>query len=346
MTCITNPGSDDLRNLSHCSKEPIDGRHDPKVQPGRDVRPATGDRLRRADTELVIEVEKDLTTYWEAMQFSDGRDIRHGMGEGQGQSRFNRAGGALDTVITNAPIVDHTGTSKADGGLCDGRIAKTGKAGNPGAQPGIDIVIGPGTEAIAGEGKIHTDTLNESGFVENTVKAMNGRTFHAFRPEGAGGGHAPDIIRICDADHVLLASTNPPRPFTLNTLEERLGMRMVCHHLDKSVPEKVAFAQSRVQRETITAEDIQHDLGTISIIASDSQAIGRVGEGLVRPWQTAAKMNTQPGRLAAETGDNDNDNDSIRVRHDVANIPINPAMARGMGGKIGSVAAGKRDLVL
>ena len=272
MTRITNPGSDDLRNLSHCAKEPIEGRHDPKVQPGRDVRPATGDRLRRADTELVIEVEKDLTTYWDEMHFSDGRGIPNGMGQSQSQSqsRFNRAGRVVNTVITNVLIVDHTGTSKADGGLYDGRIAKTGKAGNPGAQPGIDIVIGPGTEAIAGEGNIHTDTLNQSGFVENTVKAMNGRTFHAFHPEGAGGGHAPDIIRICGADHVLLASTNPPRPFTLNRLEERLGMRMVCHHLDKSVPETVAFAQSRVQRETITAEDIQHDLGTISIIASDS----------------------------------------------------------------------------
>ncbi|HBG98399.1 MAG TPA: urease subunit alpha [Rhodobacteraceae bacterium] len=421
--------------------------------------PTTGDRVRLADTDLIIEVERDLTTYGEEVKFGGGKVIRDGMG----QSQAARADGAVDTVITNAMILDHTGIYKADVGLRDGRIAKIGKAGNPDTQPGVDIVIGPGTEAIAGEGRIltaggfdshihficpqqiedalhsglttmlgggtgpahgtlattctpgawhigrmlqaadafpmnlafagkgnaslakaleeqilagacalklhedwgttpgaidcclsvadawdvqvmiHTDTLNESGFVENTVKAMKGRTIHAFHTEGAGGGHAPDIIKICGEAHVLPSSTNPTRPFTVNTLEEHLDMLMVCHHLDKSIPEDVAFAESRIRRETIAAEDILHDMGAFSIIASDSQAMGRVGEVIIRTWQTADKMKKQRGRLAAETGDNDN----FRVRRYVAKYTINPAIAHGIAHEIGSVEEGKRaDLVL
>jgi urease subunit alpha len=421
--------------------------------------PTTGDRVRLADTDLIIEVERDLTTYGDEVKFGGGKVIRDGMG----QSQITRAGGAVDTVITNALIVDHAGIYKADVGLKDGRIHKTGKAGNPDTQPDVDIIIGPGTEIIAGEGKIltaggfdshihficpqqiedalhsglttmlgggtgpahgtlattctpgpwhigrmlqaadafpmnlafagkgnaslpaaleeqvlggacalklhedwgttpaaidccltvadamdvqvmiHTDTLNESGFVEHTLKAMKGRTIHAFHTEGAGGGHAPDIIKICGEDHVLPASTNPTRPFTVNTLEEHLDMLMVCHHLDKSIPEDVAFAESRIRRETIAAEDILHDLGAFSIIASDSQAMGRVGEVLIRTWQTADKMKKQRGRLADETGDNDN----LRVRRYIAKYTINPAIAHGIADEIGSVAKGKRaDLVL
>jgi len=421
--------------------------------------PTTGDRLRLADTDLIIEVEHDLTTYGDEVKFGGGKVIRDGMG----QSQITRAGGAVDTVITNALIVDHSGIYKADVGLKDGRIAKIGKAGNPDTQPNVDIIIGPGTEIIAGEGKIltaggfdshihficpqqiedalhsglttmlgggtgpahgtlattctpgpwhigrmlqaadafpmnlafagkgnaslpaaleeqvlggacalklhedwgttpaaidccltvadamdvqvmiHTDTLNESGFVEHTLKAMKGRTIHAFHTEGAGGGHAPDIIKICGKDHVLPASTNPTRPFTVNTLEEHLDMLMVCHHLDKSIPEDVAFAESRIRRETIAAEDILHDLGAFSIIASDSQAMGRVGEVLIRTWQTADKMKKQRGRLADEVGDNDN----LRVRRYIAKYTINPAIAHGIADEIGSVAEGKRaDLVL
>ena len=421
--------------------------------------PTTGDRLRLADTDLIIEVEKDLTTYGEEVKFGGGKVIRDGMG----QAQTTRAEGAVDTVITNALIVDHTGIYKADVGLKDGRIAKIGKAGNPDTQPGVDIIVGPGTEAIAGEGKIltaggfdshihficpqqiedalhsglttmlgggtgpahgtlattctpgpwhimqmmgaaeafpmnlafagkgnaslpgalieqveagacalklhedwgttpgaidcclsvaddmdvqvmiHTDTLNESGFVENTVKAMKGRTIHAFHTEGAGGGHAPDIIKICGEDFVLPSSTNPTRPFTVNTLEEHLDMLMVCHHLDKSIPEDVAFAESRIRRETIAAEDILHDMGAFSIIASDSQAMGRVGEVIIRTWQTADKIKKQRGRLAEETGDNDN----FRVRRYVAKYTINPAIAHGMAAHIGSIEEGKRaDLVL
>ncbi len=421
--------------------------------------PTTGDRLRLADTDLVIEVENDLTTYGEEVKFGGGKVIRDGMG----QSQVARAAGAVDTVITNALIVDHSGIYKADVGLKDGRIDKIGKAGNPDTQPGVDIIIGPGTEAIAGEGKIltaggfdshihficpqqiedalhsglttmlgggtgpahgtlattctpgpwhigrmlqaadafpmnlafagkgnaslpaaleeqvlggacalklhedwgttpatidccltvadamdvqvmiHTDTLNESGFVENTVKAMKGRTIHAFHTEGAGGGHAPDIIKICGEAHVLPSSTNPTRPFTVNTLEEHLDMLMVCHHLDKSIPEDLAFAESRIRRETIAAEDILHDMGAFSIIASDSQAMGRVGEVLIRTWQTADKMKKQRGRLAEETGDNDN----FRVRRYIAKYTINPAIAHGMSTEIGSIEEGKRaDLVL
>ena len=421
--------------------------------------PTTGDRLRLADTELVVEVEKDLTTYGEEVKFGGGKVIRDGMG----QSQATRAEGAVDTVITNALILDHTGIYKADVGLKEGRIAKIGKAGNPDIQPGVDIVVGPGTEAIAGEGKIltaggfdshihyicpqqvedalhsgvttmlgggtgpatgtlattctpgpwhiarmleaadafpmnlafagkgnaslpaalveqveagasalklhedwgttpaaidcclsvaddhdiqvmiHTDTLNESGFVEHTVAAMKGRTIHAFHTEGAGGGHAPDIIRICGEAHVLPSSTNPTRPFTVNTLEEHLDMLMVCHHLDKSIPEDVAFAESRIRRETIAAEDILHDMGAFSIIASDSQAMGRVGEVILRTWQTADKMRKQRGRLPEETGENDN----LRARRYVAKYTINPAIAHGIAHEIGSVETGKRaDLVL
>jgi len=421
--------------------------------------PTTGDRVRLADTDLIIEVEKDLTTYGEEVKFGGGKVIRDGMG----QSQITRAGGAVDTVITNALIVDHTGIYKADVGLKDGQIAAIGKAGNPDTQPGVDIIIGPGTEAIAGEGRIltaggfdchihficpqqiddalhsgvttmlgggtgpahgtlattctpgpwhigrmlqsldafpmnfavsgkgnasqpaaleemvvggaaalklhedwgttpgaidcclsvadqmdvqvmiHTDTLNESGFVENTLAAINGRTIHAFHTEGAGGGHAPDIIKVVGAQNVIPSSTNPTRPYTVNTIEEHLDMLMVCHHLDKSIPEDVAFAESRIRRETIAAEDILHDLGAFSIIASDSQAMGRVGEVLIRTWQTADKMKKQRGRLPDETGDNDN----LRVRRYIAKYTINPAIAHGMSRHIGSVAVGKRaDLVL
>ena len=421
--------------------------------------PTTGDKMRLADTDLIIEVERDLTTYGEEVKFGGGKVIRDGMG----QSQATRAEGAVDTVITNALIVDHSGIYKADIGLKDGRIAKIGKAGNPDTQPGVDIIVGPGTEVIAGEGRIvtagafdshihficpqqiedalhsgittmlgggtgpahgtlattctpgpwhltrmlqaldafpmnfglagkgnasqpaalveminagacslklhedwgttpgaidcclsvaddmdvqvmiHTDTLNESGFVENTVAAMKGRTIHAFHTEGAGGGHAPDIIKICGEAHVLPSSTNPTRPFTVNTLEEHLDMLMVCHHLDKSIPEDVAFAESRIRRETIAAEDILHDMGAFSIIASDSQAMGRVGEVAIRTWQTADKMKKQRGRLPEETGDNDN----FRVRRYVAKITINPALAHGMSHEIGSIEEGKRaDLVL
>ncbi|ANB34348.1 urease subunit alpha [Rhodovulum sulfidophilum] len=432
--------------------------------------PTTGDRLRLADTDLIVEVERDLTAeragaggdgpvYGEEVKFGGGKVIRDGMG----QSQATRAEGAVDTVITNALILDWTGIYKADVGLRDGRIAKIGKAGNPDTQPGVDIVVGPGTEVIAGEGKIltaggfdshihyicpqqiedalhsglttmlgggtgpahgtlattctpgawhlgrmlqsadafpmnlafagkgnaslpaaleeqvkagacalklhedwgttpaaidcclsvadamdvqvmiHTDTLNESGFVEQTVAAMKGRTIHAFHTEGAGGGHAPDIIKVCGEEFVLPSSTNPTRPFTVNTLEEHLDMLMVCHHLDKSIPEDVAFAESRIRRETIAAEDILHDMGAFSIIASDSQAMGRVGEVIIRTWQTAHKMKLQRGRLADETGANDN----LRVRRYVAKYTINPAIAHGLSHEIGSIEEGKRaDLVL
>ena len=421
--------------------------------------PTTGDRVRLADTDLIIEVERDLTAYGEEVKFGGGKVIRDGMG----QSQVTRAGGAVDTVITNALIVDHSGIYKADVGLRGGRIHKIGKAGNPDTQSGVDIIIGPGTEVIAGEGRIltaggfdshihficpqqmedalhsgvttmlgggtgpahgtlattctpgpwhigrmlqaldavpmniglsgkgnasqpealvemvnagacalklhedwgttpaaidcclsvaddmdvqvmiHTDTLNESGFVENTVAAIGGRTIHAFHTEGAGGGHAPDIIKICGDENVLPSSTNPTRPFTVNTLEEHLDMLMVCHHLDKSIPEDVAFAESRIRRETIAAEDILHDMGAFSIIASDSQAMGRVGEVLIRTWQTADKMKKQRGRLPEEVGENDN----FRVRRYIAKYTINPAIAHGISGEIGSIAEGKRaDLVL
>ncbi|OUS08242.1 urease subunit alpha [Rhodobacterales bacterium 52_120_T64] len=420
--------------------------------------PTTGDKIRLADTDLIIEVERDLTTYGEEVKFGGGKTIRDGMG----QSQATRAEGAVDTVITNALIVDHSGIYKADVGLKNGLIHKIGKAGNPDTQPNVDIIIGPGTEAIAGEGRIltaggfdshihficpqqiddalhsgittmlgggtgpahgtlattctpgawhigrmmqsadafamnlafagkgnaslpaaleeqvlggacslklhedwgttpaaidnclsvadamdvqvmiHTDTLNESGFVEHTMKAIKGRTIHAFHTEGAGGGHAPDIIKICGEDNVLPASTNPTRPYTVNTLEEHLDMLMICHHLDSEIPEDIAFAESRIRRETIAAEDILHDLGAFSIIASDSQAMGRVGEVLIRTWQTADKMKKQRGPLPEETGDNDN----YRVRRYIAKYTINPAIAHGLSKHIGSIAEGKRaDLV-
>ncbi len=421
--------------------------------------PTAGDRVRLADTELLIEVEKDLTTYGEEVKFGGGKVIRDGMG----QSQATRAEGTVDTVITNALIVDHWGIVKADVGLRDGRIVGIGKAGNPDVQPGVDIVIGPSTEAIAGEGKIltaggfdahihficpqqieealmsgvttmlgggtgpatgtnattctpgawhigrmlqaadgfpvnlalsgkgnasrpeglveqieggacalklhedwgttpaaidcclsvaddldvqvmiHTDTLNESGFVETTIAALKGRTIHAFHTEGAGGGHAPDIIKVAGESNVIPSSTNPTRPYTVNTIEEHLDMLMVCHHLDANIPEDVAFAESRIRRETIAAEDILHDLGAFSIIASDSQAMGRVGEVLIRTWQTADKMKRQRGALPEESGANDN----IRVKRYIAKYTINPAIAHGMAEHIGSVEVGKRaDLVL
>ena len=421
--------------------------------------PTTGDKIRLADTEIIIEVERDLTTYGEEVKFGGGKVIRDGMG----QSQTPRADGAPDTVITNALILDYTGIYKADVALRDGRIFGIGKAGNPDTQPNVDIIIGPGTEIIAGEGRIltaggfdshihyicpqqiddalhsgittmlgggtgpahgtlattctpgpwhigrmlqaadglpmnlafagkgnaslpaalteqvlagacslklhedwgttpaaidccltvadeldvqvmiHTDTLNESGFVEDTVAAIKGRTIHAFHTEGAGGGHAPDIIKICGEEFVLPSSTNPTRPFTRNTVEEHLDMLMVCHHLDKSIPEDIAFAESRIRRETIAAEDILHDMGAFSIIASDSQAMGRVGEVILRTWQTADKMKRQRGRLSEETGTNDN----IRARRYIAKYTINPAVAHGISHEIGSIEVGKRaDLVL
>ena len=421
--------------------------------------PTEGDKVRLADTEIFIEVEKDLTTYGEEVKFGGGKVIRDGMG----QSQVTRADGAPDTVITNALILDYTGIYKADGALRDGMIEAIGKAGNPDTQPNVDIIIGPGTEIIAGEGKIltaggfdshihyicpqqiddalhsgvttmlgggtgpahgtlattctpgpwhigrmlqaadglpmnlafagkgnaslpdaleeqvlggacalklhedwgttpqaidcclgvaddldvqvmiHTDTLNESGFVERTVDSMKGRTIHAFHTEGAGGGHAPDIIKICGEQFVLPSSTNPTRPFTKNTVEEHLDMLMVCHHLDKSIPEDIAFAESRIRRETIAAEDILHDMGAFSIIASDSQAMGRVGEVIIRTWQTADKMKKQRGALSEETGNNDN----LRARRYIAKYTINPAIAHGISDEVGSVEPGKRaDLVL
>ncbi len=421
--------------------------------------PTVGDRVRLADTDLFIEVEKDFTLYGEEVKFGGGKVIRDGMG----QSQVSRAGGAVDTVITNALIVDHWGIVKADVGFRDGLIAAIGKAGNPDTQPGVDIVIGPGTEVIAGEGRIltaggvdahihficpqqieealmsgvttmlgggtgpahgtlattctpgpwhlarmiqsfdafpinlglsgkgnasrpealiemieagacalklhedwgttpaaidtclsvaddhdvqvmiHTDTLNESGFVEDTVAAFKGRTIHAFHTEGAGGGHAPDIIKVCGFSNVIPSSTNPTRPYTKNTIAEHLDMLMVCHHLSPSIPEDIAFAESRIRKETIAAEDILHDIGAFSIVSSDSQAMGRVGEVLIRTWQTAHKMKVQRGRLPGETGDNDN----LRVRRYIAKYTINPAIAQGLSRHVGSIETGKRaDLVL
>ncbi len=421
--------------------------------------PTTGDKVRLADTELFIEVEKDFTLYGEEVKFGGGKVIRDGMG----QSQVTRAAGAVDTVITNALIVDHTGIYKADIGLKDGMITAIGKAGNPDTQPGVNIIVSPGTEAIAAEGKIvtaggfdahihficpqqieealtsglttmlgggtgpahgtlattctpgawhlgrmiqsfdafpmnialagkgnaskpealvemvmggaaalklhedwgttpaaidnclsvadaydvqvmiHTDTLNESGFVEDTIEAFKGRTIHAFHTEGAGGGHAPDIIKVCGLENVIPSSTNPTRPYTRNTLAEHLDMLMVCHHLDPSIAEDVAFAESRIRKETIAAEDILHDIGAFSIISSDSQAMGRVGEVIIRTWQTADKMKRQRGPLPEETGDNDN----FRVKRYIAKYTINPAIAHGISTHIGSIEVGKRaDLVI
>ncbi len=419
--------------------------------------PTTGDRVRLADTELFIEVEKDFTVCGEEVKFGGGKVIRDGMG----QSQLTRAAGAVDTVITNALVVDATGIYKADVGLKGGGIAAIGKAGNRDTQPGVTIIVGPGTEIIAGEGKIltaggmdahficpqqieealmsgittmpgggtgpahgtlattctpgpwhlarmiqsfdafpiniglsakgnaslpgaleemllggacslklhedwgttpaaidcclsvaddhdvqvmiHTDTLNESGFVEDTVKAFRARTIHAFHTEGAGGGHAPDIIKVCGLPDVIPSSTNPTRPYTVNTIAEHLDMLMVCHHLSPSIPEDIAFAESRIRKETIAAEDILHDIGAFSIISSDSQAMARVGEVAIRTWQTADKMKRQRGSLAEETGDNDN----FRVRGYIAKYTINPAIAHGLSKEIGSIEVGKRaDLVL
>ena len=420
--------------------------------------PTTGDRVRLADTELFVEVERDLTTYGEEVKFGGGKVIRDGMG----QSQRSQAEGAVDTVITNALIIDHWGIVKADVAILNGRVARIGKAGNPDVQPGVDIIIGPGTEVIAGEGKIltaggvdahihficpqqveealasgvttmvgggtgpatgtsattctpgpwhlarmlqaaealpvnlafsakgnaskpaaleemlragassmklhedwgttpaaidcclsvadrfdvpvmiHTDTLNESGFVEDTIAAFKGRTIHAFHTEGAGGGHAPDILRVAGLPNVLPSSTNPTRPYTSNTLDEHLDMLMVCHHLDPNIPEDVAFAESRIRRETIAAEDILHDIGAISMISSDSQAMGRVGEVIIRTWQTAHKMKLQRGALPG-----DGPADNARVKRYVAKFTINPAIAQGLSHEVGSVEPGKlADLVL
>jgi urease subunit alpha len=420
--------------------------------------PTTGDRVRLADTDLVIAVEKDFTTYGEEVKFGGGKVIRDGMG----QSQVTNRRGAVDTVITNALILDHWGIVKADVGVKDGRIAAVGKAGNPDIQPNVTIVIGPGTEAIAGEGKIltaggfdthihficpqqieealmagitsmlgggtgpaagtnattctpgpwhiarmiqaadafpmnlgfagkgnaslpdaleeqvkagacalklhedwgttpaaidcclsvaedhdiqvmiHTDTLNESGFVEDSIKAFKGRTIHAFHTEGAGGGHAPDIIKVAGLKNVLPSSTNPTRPFTRNTIDEHLDMLMVCHHLDPAIAEDLAFAESRIRKETIAAEDILHDLGALSMMSSDSQAMGRIGEVIIRTWQTADKMKKQRGPLPGDDG-----NDNARAKRYVAKYTINPAIAHGVSKHIGSVEKGKlADLVL
>ena len=421
--------------------------------------PTTGDRLRLADTELILEVERDLTVYGDEVKFGGGKVIRDGMG----QAQTTRANGAVDTVITNALILDWWGIVKADIGIRDGRICGIGKAGNPDTQAGVDIVVGPGTEAIAGEGHIltagsidthihficpqqietalasgvttllgggtgpatgtnattctpgafhigrmlqaaeglpvnlgffgkgnastpeaieeqvhagacglklhedwgttpaaidcclsvadrldvqvciHSDTLNEAGFVEDTIRAIGGRTIHTFHTEGAGGGHAPDIIKICGEANVLPSSTNPTRPYTRNTLEEHLDMLMVCHHLDPKIPEDVAFAESRIRRETIAAEDILHDIGAFSIIASDSQAMGRVGEVITRTFQTAHKMKVQRGALPEDSSRNDN----TRLKRYIAKTTINPAIAHGLDQQVGSVEVGKlADLVL
>jgi urease subunit alpha len=422
--------------------------------------PTVGDKVRLADTDLIIEVEKDFTTLGEEVKFGGGKVIRDGMG----QSQATRANGAVDTVITNALILDYTGIIKADIGIRDGRIAGVGKAGNPDVQPGVDIIIGPGTEVIAGEGNIitaggidahihwicpqqvedalysgvtsmlgggtgpaagtnattctpgpwhiarmlqaadgipmnigffgkgnatlpgsleeqvkagacglklhedwgttpaaidtclsvaddldvqvmiHTDTLNESGFVEHTRASFKGRTIHTFHTEGAGGGHAPDIIKLCGEANVLPSSTNPTRPFTVNTIDEHLDMLMVCHHLDPKIPEDVAFAESRIRRETIAAEDILHDLGAFAIISSDSQAMGRVGEVITRTWQTADKMKKQRGALPEDAGTG---NDNFRAKRYVAKYTINPAIAQGIGAHVGSIEVGKiADLVV
>jgi urease subunit alpha len=433
--------------------------------------PTVGDRVRLADTELIIEVEKDFTLlaggYGEEAKFGGGKTIRDGMSQSQrtrdGVGTGPQSGGAVDTVMTNALIIDHWGIVKADIGLKGGRIVAIGKAGNPDTQPGIDIIIGPGTEVISCEGNIvttggidthihfiapqqieealasgittmigggtgpatgtfattctpgawniermmqaadafpmnlgflgkgnaalpgslheqinagaiglklhedwgttpaaidnclnvaeetdtqvaiHTDTLNESGFVEDTVAAFKGRTIHTFHTEGAGGGHAPDILKVVGEANVLPSSTNPTRPYTINTLDEHVDMLMVCHHLDPSIPEDLAFAESRIRKETIAAEDILHDLGAISMFSSDSQAMGRVGEVILRCWQTAHKMKVQRGKLPGDTDRNDN----ARVKRYIAKLSINPAIAHGISHEVGSIEVGKwADLVI
>ena len=433
--------------------------------------PTVGDRVRLADTELIVEVEKDFTLlaggYGEEAKFGGGKTIRDGMAQSQrtrdGTGTGPQSGGSVDTVMTNALIIDHWGIVKADIGLKDGRIVAIGKAGNPDTQPGIDIIIGPGTEVISCEGNIvtaggidthihfiapqqieealasgittmigggtgpttgtfattctpgawniermmqaadafpmnlgflgkgnaalpgslreqinagviglklhedwgttpaaidnclnvaeetdtqvaiHTDTLNESGFVEDTVAAFKGRTIHTFHTEGAGGGHAPDILKVVGEANVLPSSTNPTRPYTINTLDEHVDMLMVCHHLDPSIPEDLAFAESRIRKETIAAEDILHDLGAISMFSSDSQAMGRVGEVILRCWQTAHKMKVQRGKLPGDTDRNDN----ARVKRYIAKLSINPAIAHGISHEVGSIEVGKwADLVI
>ena len=420
--------------------------------------PTVGDRVRLADTELIIEVERDHTIYGEEVKFGGGKVIRDGMGQSQ-----RVAAEVVDTIITNALIVDHWGIVKADIGLKDGRIVGIGKGGNPDVQPGVNVIVGAGTEVIAGEGliatagaidahihficpqqvedammsgittmigggtgpaagtsattctpgpwyiermyqaledlpinfgllgkgnvsvpkpieeqieagvmglklhedwgttpaaidnclsvadkydvqvAIHTDTLNESGFVEDTFAAFKGRAIHTYHTEGAGGGHAPDIIRACGEENVLPSSTNPTRPYTVNTVDEHLDMLMVCHHLDPGIAEDVAFAESRIRRETIAAEDILHDLGAFSMISSDSQAMGRIGEVITRTWQTAHKMKVQRGSLAEDSSRNDN----FRVRRYVAKYTINPALTHGVAHEIGSIQVGKlADIVL
>jgi urease subunit alpha len=420
--------------------------------------PTTGDQVRLADTELFIEIERDFTIYGEEVKFGGGKVIRDGMGQSQ-----RTATEVVDTVVTNAVIVDHTGILKADIGIKNGRIAAIGKAGNPDIQPGVTIVIGPGTEVIAGEGKIvtaggidthihficpqqiddalasgvttligggtgpahgtfattctpgpwhikrmlqaadgypinlgflgkgnasrpeplreqieagalglklhedwgttpaaidaclsvaeetdtqvaiHTDTLNESGFVEASIAAFKGRTIHTYHTEGAGGGHAPDIIKVCGESNVLPSSTNPTRPYTVNTLDEHLDMLMVCHHLDPAIAEDLAFAESRIRRETIAAEDILHDLGALSMMSSDSQAMGRIGEVITRTWQTAHKMKIQRGPLPGDRSQNDN----VRIKRYIAKYTINPAITHGIAHEVGSVEVGKwADLVL
>ena len=433
--------------------------------------PTVGDRVRLADTELIVEVEKDFTLlaggYGEEAKFGGGKTIRDGMAQSQrtrdGTGTGPQSGGSVDTVMTNALIIDHWGIVKADIGLKDGRIVAIGKAGNPDTQPGIDIIIGPGTEVISCEGNIvtaggidthihfiapqqieealasgittmigggtgpatgtfattctpgawniermmqaadafpmnlgflgkgnaalpgslreqinagviglklhedwgttpaaidnclnvaeetdtqvaiHTDTLNESGFVEDTVAAFKGRTIHTFHTEGAGGGHAPDILKVVGEANVLPSSTNPTRPYTINTLDEHVDMLMVCHHLDPSIAEDLAFAESRIRKETITAEDILHDLGAISMFSSDSQAMGRVGEVILRCWQTAHKMKVQRGKLPGDTDRNDN----ARVKRYIAKLSINPAIAHGISHEVGSIEVGKwADLII
>ena len=424
--------------------------------------PTVGDRIRLADTELIIEVEMDYTNYGDEVKFGGGKVIRDGMG----QSPISREDGAVDLVITNALIIDWWGIVKADVGIKDGKIYKIGKAGNPYIQDNIDIIIGPSTEAIAGEGMIltaggidshihficpqqietaiasgittmigggtgpatgtnattctpgawniyrmleaaeafpmnlgflgkgnssqpqglveqivagamglklhedwgttpatidtcltiadqydvqvaiHTDTLNESGFVETTIEAFKNRVIHTYHTEGAGGGHAPDIIKVCSLKNVLPSSTNPTRPYTMNTLEEHLDMLMVCHHLDRNIPEDVAFAESRIRRETIAAEDILHDLGAFSMISSDSQAMGRVGETIIRTWQTAHKMKVQRG-LLTDPENAQVTHDNFRVKRYIAKYTINPAIAHGISDYVGSIAEGKlADLCL
>src|SRR6204780_2596850 len=284
--------------------------------------PTTGDRVRLADTDLIIEVEKDFCTYGEEVKFGGGKVIRDGMG----QSQITNRAGALDTVITNALILDHWGIVKADVGIKDGKIAGKGKSARPDKHEervkagacglklhedwattpaAIDCCLSVAEDHDI-QVRIHTDTLNESGFVEDTIKAFKGRTIHAFHTEGAGGGHAPDIIKVAGLKNVLPSSTNPTRPFTKNAIDEHLDMLMVCHHLDPPIAEDLAFAESRIRKETIAAEDILHDIGALSMMSSDSQAMGRIGEVIIRTWQTADKMKKQRGRFKAEKGDNDN----------------------------------------